>query len=235
MKIDTLLFDLDNTLIDRNQAMRATMRKWLGEQAYLKNAGQMVPGDGAQATIEKDLEDIMKQDRWGYADRLDFCSYLLHHHAAEATKERTAGQLFETIRQNIVCEIRPDPAILHLLQQVSRSFRLVLATNGHGLIQRAKLSQAGLQSFFQPGHIFISGEMGFDKPDKRFFIKILTDLTIAAAQAIMIGDHPVNDIEGARSCGLSTCWVSHGRQAGFGNRADRFIPKITAISNWLNY
>lgn len=210
MPFNTLIFDLDNTLIDRNRAMRLAMGEWLDTQGYTGPRRRSV------------LDDIMQQDQWGYADRPAFCNWLLHKYGTP-----------DTIFKNIVRHLQPDPSILTLLETVKTSFRLVLASNGGSINQRAKLGQAQLQSFFYPGDVFISGEMGLEKPDRRFFEKIIDDLRLDPEKTMVIGDHLINDIAPARTCGLSTCWVSYGRPGIAGIRPHRVIMTTTELSQWL--
>lgn len=210
MPFNTLIFDLDNTLIDRNRALRLAMEEWLDTQGYAGHRRRSA------------LDDIMRQDQWGYTDRTAFGDWLLHTYGAP-----------DTIFKNIISHIRPDPSILSLLGTAKASFRLVLATNGGSIHQRAKLRQAQLESFFHPEAVFISAEMDLEKPDRRFFEKIINDLRLDPEKTMVIGDHLINDIVPALTCGLSTCWVSYGREGIAGIRPHRVIMTTTELSQWL--
>ena len=119
-----------------------------------------------------------------------------------------------------------------MLQTLRGQYQLVLATNGGSRTQRAKIQQAQLEHFFKPENIFVSGEMEFEKPDPRYFKKIISDLQLDVTKAIVIGDNLHNDIEAANACGLYTCWVSHGREGGAGIQPTMTIKNITEISAW---
>lgn len=218
--IHTLIFDLDNTLIDRNSAMQRTMDDWLLTQGY----------EGPQK--QSALNDIMQYDNWGYTDRLTFCTWLLQNYAKPHSGNTTPQQLLQTILQNIVHHIQPNPSVNAAMQAVSTSFRCVLATNGGGSSQRGRLRQAQLDPYFQPNAIFVSGEMGTEKPDLQFYQKIIHDLQLDPASAMMIGDNPVNDIQAAQACGLQTCWVSHDREPSGNTIPNRIIKNITEIGIW---
>jgi HAD superfamily hydrolase (TIGR01509 family) len=228
--LNTLIFDLDNTLIDRNNAMQLTIEEWLRTQGYTtaqNNSRQLQPA----------LIEIMQQDRWGYADRREFCTWLLQTYAeAYAGIDRTVDahqQLLDYLLRNIIHHIQPDPMVNAVLNKASISFKLVLATNGGSTTQRAKLRKATLQNFFRPGTVFISAETGFQKPDKQFFEQIIHDLQLDPEKTMVIGDDPVNDIAAARSCGLSTCWVSHGRPATDNCNSEQVIQNITEFGQWI--
>lgn len=201
----TLIFDLDNTLFDRNRAMRQAMEHWLQQHPETPYT----------------LEEIMERDGGGNTDRMAFCQWLM-----EAEEPNT---LLRTIQQLIIDSLQPDPAVLQLLDQLQGRYQLVLASNGSSEVQRSKLAACGLTDYFQ--HIFISGEMRKVKPDPEFFREILDTLAIFPAHAYMIGDDLVNDIQAAQQCGLKTCWIAHGRTTDRINPAI-VIQHITELHRW---
>jgi FMN phosphatase YigB (HAD superfamily) len=59
--------------------------------------------------------------------------------------------------------------------------------------------------------IFVSGEIGAEKPMPRIFEAVLEATGAKAESALFVGDHAINDIHGAAAAGMMTCWVSLGR------------------------
>jgi putative hydrolase of the HAD superfamily len=219
--INTLIFDLDNTLIDRNAAMR------LAVYDLLKLWGYQEP------KLNTALEDIITYDNWGYTDRSLFCDWLLHKYIkGETWKKMTPPALLTALQVMIAQRIQPDPSIQTVLHFLTTQFQLVLASNGGSSIQRAKLRRAGLESFFQPKAIFISGEMKYEKPNPAFFQMIIQQLQLNATSTLVIGDNLVHDIMAPALCGILTCWVSHGRENEAGIRPNKIITNITEISKW---
>ena len=49
--------------------------------------------------------------------------------------------------------------------------------------------------------------MGVKKPDRRIFEAVLEALDTHAADAVYVGDHPVNDVQGATEAGLTAIWL----------------------------
>lgn len=218
--VHTLIFDLDNTMIDRNEAMRKGIGDWLLTQGW------------SELQSKAALNDIMKKDDWGYASRPAFCNWLLLTYGNEQSRNLSPQQMLDILLKNVIRHIYPDSSVSQCLQKGSGYFRLVLATNGGSITQRAKLKQAQLLAFFKPKSIFISQEVGFDKPDKRFYETIIESLQLEPADAMVIGDNPVNDIQAAAACDLLTCWVSHGREQLKQIRPNYVIKDITAINQW---
>jgi putative hydrolase of the HAD superfamily len=218
--IHTLIFDLDNTLIDRNGATS------LAIQLLLKTAGYHEP-DRKTA-----LEDIMQYDNWGYTDRVEFCTWFLHKYGKGEIRKLTPQAFLKVLQVMTVQRIQPDPQVQAALQSLATQFQFVLATNGGSNIQRAKLRQAALESFFQPEAIFISGEMECEKPDPLFFQKIIQQLQLDPGSTMSIGDNLINDIQAAAACGLFTCWVSHGREGVKGIQPNMVIKNVTETVKW---
>jgi HAD superfamily hydrolase (TIGR01509 family) len=221
-RINILMFDLDNTLFDRNAAMRKTMEHWLMESRYGKD----------EAAIA--LDEIMQKDNWGYMNRFDFCAWALQNYANGTFKNMTPAAFFQYILNNIVLYINADTAVIALMQKLATKYMLAIATNGSPVAQQAKIERIKLHPYFKQENIYISGNLGVEKPHKQFFEKIIDHLKIKPQQIMMIGDSPENDVESAKSCGLNTCWVSYGRTTVAPNpMADITINKLTDINQWL--
>jgi putative hydrolase of the HAD superfamily len=218
-RIDTLIFDLDNTLIDRNAAMRQSLHDWLITQGHEGPA------------LEAALNDCMQYDNWGYIDRHDLCSWILQQYDNKQNK-LTVHELEHLLHVNNSRNVQPDARVQALLKNLHNQYKLVLATNGGSKTQRAKIEQTQLLDFFQPELIFVSGEMEFEKPDPRYFKIIIDQLQLDVTKALVIGDNPQNDIQAANECGLFTCWVSHGREGEAGIQPTITIKNITEIGAW---
>jgi putative hydrolase of the HAD superfamily len=98
---------------------------------------------------------------------------------------------------------------LPLLQTLTkRGYRLFLATNGIAQVQRGRIATSGLDGFFDG--IFISEELGVQKPDTQFFSHMLekTGLAGKKEECIMIGDSLSSDIKGAFDSNLDTLWYN---------------------------
>ena len=86
-------------------------------------------------------------------------------------------------------------------------YRLYLASNGAAAVQRMRLKSAGILPYFQ--NIFISEEMGADKPSLEFFRLCFSAIPgFDPAEAVMVGDSLTSDIRGGRNAGIRTCWFN---------------------------
>jgi 2-haloacid dehalogenase len=84
--------------------------------------------------------------------------------------------------------------------------RLCLVTNGITSVQRGRLAASGLEKYFAA--ILISEELGFAKPDARFFARACEMLGLPPSDVLCVGDNPVADVGGAHAAGIDACWYS---------------------------
>jgi putative hydrolase of the HAD superfamily len=103
------------------------------------------------------------------------------------------------------------PGARELLDDLARDHRLALVTNGASCLQREKLEASGLADRFDA--VVVSGDLGTRKPDPAVFRHALELLGARPDEAVMVGDSPERDIDGARACGIPGVLV-HGEGPG---------------------
>ena len=81
-----------------------------------------------------------------------------------------------------------------------KGYRLFAASNSFGHLQRSRLERAGILHFFED--TFISMDIGYDKPDIRFFEEALRRCGLQPSDVLMIGDSMTTDILGAQAAGI---------------------------------
>lgn len=87
-----------------------------------------------------------------------------------------------------------------------RGYKLYAASNSFGHLQRKRLQLAGVLPFFEG--TYISMDIGYDKPDRRFYDFALNDAQLSADEVLMVGDSMTTDIIGAQQVGIETCWFN---------------------------
>jgi HAD superfamily hydrolase (TIGR01509 family) len=101
-------------------------------------------------------------------------------------------------------EVVPEGTLEALDALRSAGLRLALASNADPLL-RGKLGALGVAGRLD--HLGISGEMGVEKPDPRFFHRILGEIGVAPERAVHVGDVYEIDVVGARAAGLTAVLV----------------------------
>jgi putative hydrolase of the HAD superfamily len=75
----------------------------------------------------------------------------------------------------------------------------------------------------------VSGVQGVHKPDPEIFWRAAAYAGVAPAQCIYVGDHPVNDIEGATAAGMHPVYLD-----AYEKHAVSAVPRITAPGELLS-
>ncbi|WP_283680092.1 YjjG family noncanonical pyrimidine nucleotidase [Lentilactobacillus sp. Marseille-Q4993] len=98
-----------------------------------------------------------------------------------------------------------------LLSQLKENgINLLVGSNGVKQTQISRLQGSGLDKYFTK--LFISEDIGYAKPDKRFFDTILADKQITKDNTIMVGDRLQSDILGASRANLRSIWYNPSNQ-----------------------
>ena len=82
--------------------------------------------------------------------------------------------------------------------------KIYIATNGLTVAQRGRLSRSPIEPYIDD--IFISEEIGFQKPTKEYFDVIFSTLGVTdKSRVVMVGDSLTSDMQGGRNAGIATC------------------------------
>ncbi len=93
------------------------------------------------------------------------------------------------------------PGAKEMLENLqAKGYRLFAASNSFGHLQRSRLKQAGILPYFED--TYISMDIGYDKPDIRFYQEALRRCGLQAKEVLMIGDSMTTDVIGAQKAGM---------------------------------
>jgi putative hydrolase of the HAD superfamily len=92
------------------------------------------------------------------------------------------------------------PEVVDVLEKLRTQFRLAVISNFDGRL-RMILKELGVSRFFP--HVFISSEIGADKPDPLIYQRAVKFLGVEPREALHVGDDPERDWKGATAAGLS--------------------------------
>ncbi len=94
-----------------------------------------------------------------------------------------------------------------LLCNLQGKYIVCAITNGATITQKARIKSSGIKKYFNGG-IYISEEIGLQKPQKEYFEYVLKKLgSPDKDQVLVIGDSPSSDILGAKNAGIDCCQV----------------------------
>ncbi len=139
--------------------------------------------------------------------------------AQDTIKSKRFDDFFQSIGMNISGEeagnyyvdrlsengIMIDGAI-GLLDSLKGRHNLYIITNGIAKTQHGRIDGTGTREYYR--RIFISTEMGVQKPDKAFFDIVMEEEKLDPHRTIVIGDSEKSDIKGAANAGLKSIFIS---------------------------
>lgn len=103
-------------------------------------------------------------------------------------------------------EIEIVDEIEDLLSYLSNKYQIFAASNGVYDMQVNRIKKSNLDKYFKD--IFVSDKIGFEKPDKRFFQKIMNITKFSNNDLIMIGDSIKSDIIGAKNSNIKSIYFN---------------------------
>jgi putative hydrolase of the HAD superfamily len=193
-EIRAILFDLDETLTDRSKSIARMCGQFLNR----------CPIRLTKLNLHELYLRITDADRGGYRPRDEFFAELCN--ALPWDDKPSVAQISDFWRAEFPnCTVERFQAT-HLLRVLrDRGFLLGLVTNGRTAMQNPKIDALRLREYFSV--ISISEALGVEKPHPRIFDHALTALKVEPVEAVFVGDHPTNDIAGARSMGMKAVWL----------------------------
>ncbi|MEN9957832.1 MAG: hypothetical protein RLZZ474_76 [Bacteroidota bacterium] len=93
------------------------------------------------------------------------------------------------------------PDAFQVIETLSANYPLYILTNGFDDIQHVKISGVGMTHFFE--RIITSEVAGCKKPAAQFFEFALEQAKCLPAEVIMVGDHPIIDVQAAEAVGIT--------------------------------
>lgn len=200
MRYDYLLFDADNTLFDFDRAEERAL------QATLEFFGYPLDSDTRELyrTINRvlwrrlDLGEISREalvvERFALFDR-----------AMGGSRDAAALNRFYLDRLSEGAELLPGAEAL--CRSLAPRATLALVTNGVARAQRGRLARSALNGLFP--YVFISEEVGWQKPQREFFSHVCSAMAIRdRRRAVVIGDNLVSDVQGGLQSGLDAVWFN---------------------------
>ena len=91
------------------------------------------------------------------------------------------------------------PEVLDVVAQLRERFQLAVISNFDGRL-RFILQNLGISKYF--AHVFISSELGADKPDPEIFRRALQVMHLDANEVLHVGDDPERDWKASAAAGL---------------------------------
>jgi putative hydrolase of the HAD superfamily len=161
------------------------------DAAFYSAWAKMPPREAVEGPRENDDKD------WWHE-----LTNLVLREAAPEVGELDRDNFFEVAYEHFaesgVWELYPE--VIEVLKELRPRFDLAIVSNFDGRL-RVILERLGISKYF--GHIFVSSEIGADKPDPEIFCRALKFLALQPSAVLHVGDDPERDWQAAAAAGLS--------------------------------
>ena len=183
-EIGAVVFDLDNTLYDRDANVRAWLEMIFSHQPELALEGAAF-------------------DDSGFIPRAEFYDWVLQR----VDWAETAKDVKLRFQTDVLRSVGPDPRVTRLIRSLADRFVLGVLTNGEIDYQLAKFRRLEMEDCFHPSRVIATDAIGVHKPEPGAFEAIRAAVGLPPERILFVGDNPVNDIEGASAVQMRTCWI----------------------------
>ena len=198
--IENVLIDLDDTILDFQKSERVALSQTL-DQLGLSPTDEILD---RYHVINREQWELLERGEITRAQVLERRFTLLFAEYQLNVPAKKAQALYEELLGTMHFFVE---GAWELLKTLSASYRLYLVTNGTSHIQRRRLQHAEILPFFT--NVFISHEIGFNKPDPRYFEFCFSQIPdFKKETAVVIGDSLSSDIRGGNSVDVRTCWFN---------------------------
>lgn len=204
MRFTTVLLDADDTIFDfgkcENTAFHLTVNEvglTYSDKLYqsfseINNSLWKLLEKGGVTKPELKLQRFKKMMEQNFS--------AIDKNQKENISEKLAKSYVEFLsQQNFLID-----GTYEALEKISSLCDIYIITNGVSYVQRGRLKNSEVLKFFND--IFISDEVGYEKPDKRYFDYVLENIKEKNKNnIIVVGDSLTSDMRGGKNAGLTTC------------------------------
>ncbi|WP_239255673.1 YjjG family noncanonical pyrimidine nucleotidase [Listeria ilorinensis] len=200
MRYQTLLFDVDDTLLDFQLAEKEAL------QALFKENGLPLTMEieARYKAINQGLWQAFEKEEISREEVLGTRFSRLFHSYGRQVDGVVMEQQYRRYLENGHAFVEGAE---QLIPQLAEQFRLYIVTNGVSKTQYKRLTDAKLTRYFED--IFVSEDTGYQKPMIAYFDYCFAKIPdFRRTETLLIGDSLTSDIQGGQNAGLDTVWFN---------------------------
>lgn len=223
--VEFLFVDLDDTILDFKKA------EYVALQKTLRDFG-VTPTDAICSRYS-----VINQQHWEAMERKELTrpQVLLGRFAVlfqELGVTVDAAECARCYTENLSVGHYFLPGAREAVEKLSKKYPLYITSNGTAWVQRRRLESADISRYFRD--IFISQEIGFNKPAVEFFEGCFARIPgFDRSKAMIVGDSLSSDILGGKNAGIATCWVNPTHKSPGNIKPDHEIEALSQLEALL--
>ena len=233
--IKAAFMDIDDTLLDFQAFVRQTMRDGFARFGLPAYEERMYP---VFHQVNARLWERIERGEITRADLLDLRWPVIFDELGFTGDGRAFEHYF---KDALLHSAIPVEGAEDLVPWLAERYILCAASNGPYAQQETRLTIAGWLPYFR--HLFISEEIGAQKPTPAFFDTAMRRLNaslmpghsgpVLPGEVIMVGDSLTSDMAGGRNAGMVTCLLDTSGHAQPDDRVDHRISKLDELKTLL--
>ena len=199
-KYDIVLFDADETLLDFKRAEREALAATLIDFSFPCSEEIIEVYSKINSSFWKKLER-------GEIDKASLKTERFREFCETLGFSCNPVEMAETYIKNLSEQAFVFEGAEEICKRLSKTCRLYIVTNGIKSVQTKRFDKSGLKPYFED--CFISEDMGFEKPDRRYFEAVAAKISdFDASRTLIVGDSLTSDIAGGMNFNIDTCWYN---------------------------
>lgn len=201
-KIKAVLWDLDGTLLNFKEA-----------EAYSLQKSFDILGLGECTDAMREMYSKINLKYWQMLERGEMSKEdilverfreFLQVYQMDDTKAEALRVEYESHLGDII-SLEEDA--LKVVEALHGKVQQYIVTNGRGPLQKQRLADSGIDKWMDG--VFISDEIGIEKPMKGFFDVVLEAIEgVKPEEMVIIGDSLTSDMQGGNNAGILCCWYN---------------------------
>lgn len=200
MNFTTVLFDLDDTLIDFSGNEFVALEEALSKHDIELTEENFIVYRLINLELWQNLEK-------GLFTKKEILSLRFDLFFAQMGTYGDASQVNHDYLIAMGRHAKNNEGAIELLETLKDKVKVAMVTNGAEMAQKIKLAVTDLDQYFKD--IYISDVTGYQKPDVKFFAFVEEAMGgFDKDSTIIVGDSLASDIRGGIDFGIATCWFN---------------------------
>ncbi len=206
--LKAIFFDIDDTLFSTFQFAERARRAAVDAMC---NVGLKMDADEVMAELREVVAEFSSNFDHHF-DKLLLRIPRRHYKGVNPTVIVAAGVV--AYHDTKMRELAPFEDAVILLRRLARTGLLLgVISAGLQVKQAEKILRLGLYEYMTPNAIFISDQIGINKPNPKLYRRACSDLNLRPAECMVVGDNPTHDIDPPNQIGMVT--VRHRRSGKY--------------------